>query len=504
VKTAHSNKTRPRIAIEFKEESLHLLDIEDARRGLDLPLAREENGSISTASFDAALNSIRSFCQGDGVYGAPVICSIPTRGVSVRMLNLPSNARENIGRLLMLQLEARLPVSPDDLAWGYTKIPENRASADAAQMQSFLVAAVKKEFLSDYTRLAAAAGLSPRFAIAALARCSLGTGPARGFASLDIGRTKSELAIIDQNGSAALRVLSWGNDRLPETGPLQKAVSQPGVQRVYISGTGAQNVAAELQGIQPALISEAIQEGNGPGQTIANLAMRSAIERGAPVLTLGESAAAAEPERAQTSWKWAIAVAVLLLISLSLRYAEGTFYRAKISRNLAKVSKYHETLPNVDRELSFLNFIKTNQPPYLEAIAVVSSAAPPGTRVDSLNLVRHGDLSLRGSSSDLQAPSHFRSKLIDSGYFSHVVIEEQTPVENNQKVNFRMSAQVKPDGLRKPFIIEAAAKKAAPESKAARGTNAMGTNAVAAPPAQKSTSQPVPGKNPAGTELTTK
>jgi hypothetical protein len=56
----------------------------------------------------------------------------------------------------------------------------------------------------------------------------------------------------------------------------------------------------------------------------------------------------------------------------------------------------------------------------------------------------HGEVSLRGSFRDGQQVADFRSKLIASGCFTNVTVEDQTPTPDHQKVNVRMSAQEKP------------------------------------------------------------
>jgi len=86
---------------------------------------------------------------------------------------------------------------------------------------------------------------------------------------------------------------------------------------------------------------------------------------------------------------------------------------------------------------------------------VLALSAPPGARIDSLSLLRNGDLSLRGSAGDAQAPGAFRSKLIDSGFFARVVVDEQTPSPDGQKFTFRISGQLKPDGARRPLQLAA-------------------------------------------------
>jgi hypothetical protein len=152
-------------------------------------------------------------------------------------------------------------------------------------------------------------------------------------------------------------------------------------------------------------------------------------------------------------WKWAAVAAVLVVASLALRYAEPLVFRTQFNANLNQLTNYQGTLPKLGAELSFLNFIKTNQPPYLDSIAVIASAAPTGSRLDQVSIVRRGEISLRGSLQDPQGPEKFRSKLIDSGFFSKVVVEEQAPAGGpgggQNKINFRITGILKPEGERK-------------------------------------------------------
>ena len=71
---------------------------------------------------------------------------------------------------------------------------------------------------------------------------------------------------------------------------------------------------------------------------------------------------------------------------------------------------------------------------------------PPGFDFDALTMNSRGEVSLRGSFRDGQQVADFRTKLIDSGFFSNVSVEEQTPTPDRQKVNVRLSAQWKPAG----------------------------------------------------------
>jgi hypothetical protein len=107
----------------------------------------------------------------------------------------------------------------------------------------------------------------------------------------------------------------------------------------------------------------------------------------------------------------------------------------------------------IDREYRFLDYLKKNQPPYLDAVSIIANAAA-AARFDSLSMNRRGDVALRGSMRDGQQVADFRSKLIHSGLFSTVVIEEQTPTPDRQKVIVRISAQWKPGASRESLSIE--------------------------------------------------
>jgi hypothetical protein len=60
---------------------------------------------------------------------------------------------------------------------------------------------------------------------------------------------------------------------------------------------------------------------------------------------------------------------------------------------------------------------------------------------------------LHGSMPNFQQLADFRAKLIESGFFSVVTVEEQTPSPDRQKVNVRISAQWAPADARAGLSI---------------------------------------------------
>ena len=114
-----------------------------------------------------------------------------------------------------------------------------------------------------------------------------------------------------------------------------------------------------------------------------------------------------------------------------------------LARKLQAITAEKGRLAAIDRELDFLRYLKQNQPNYLDAIFLLSKATQPGTRFDSLSLNKRGDLSLHGPMPNGQQVGEFRAKLIDSGVFTNIAIEEQTPSPDRQRVIIRLSAQWK-------------------------------------------------------------
>ena len=145
-------------------------------------------------------------------------------------------------------------------------------------------------------------------------------------------------------------------------------------------------------------------------------------------------------------WKWAAAAVLLALGALCFPYAEAIVLKPFLERKLAALEADRGRLATIDQELDFLKYLKQNQPPYLDTIYLLAKSAPQGTRVEDLSMGRHQDISIRLKMANAQQVSDFRSKLIDSGWFANVMVEEQTP-SPDRRVNVRMTAALKPIGI---------------------------------------------------------
>lgn len=473
------------IHIEIGHGLFRLLHGEE---GLETPLERLDNGRLTPACADSLGLILRGFLKTHGRGPRPqALCALGSRGVSLRRFTLPAASAEEAERLLLLQIESSFPIPPEELAWASAQVEPEDSPRNGANSREWLVAAVKRETVAQYTQILEGCGLEPVYTLAAFARaayCPRSPGPR---ALLDIGRGESEFVSIEDGLPSNLRVIPLGAEALDS---LADCLPKNLVGRkLCLTGErgGMREAASRLSNLLGAPC-EWVETPSGKARSAAVLGLRKSEEEGGaplPRLRVGE-ARVRETIVRSASWQWAALAAALLLGLLALRYAEAIVQRPRLARKMADIQAYRDRLPKVDRELEFLQYLKTNQPAYLDPIFIVANAAPPGAKLEALSVNRRGELSVRVAVGPGDQASDFRSKLIDSGFFSTVVFEEQSPSPDNQRMVVRLTAQCKPVENWEALVAEAARKSAPPG----------GPNTPPPPPggAAKTVSQPVKPK----------
>ena len=477
--------------IEIGQCSIKVLDGDD---GLELPLERLENGPLTPLCRERLTLSLRAFLKKKSWRRRRALCAIGARGVSLRRLTLPPAGKDELQRLLRLQIEKEFPLAPEDLAWGYAPLSANSAARTSSNPPGeLLVSAVKAEVLDEYSEILGACGLIPSFTLAALARSSICPQPPGSYGVIEIGRCSSELICFEQGIPSAIRIFSWGGDHLTRRIAEQLSISFEQAETLKLNfaadpsaqtTTGAsieRIVRAELENLARAIktawtgqklfltgrtarlngIDQWLSQSLGGiecvrmevmpslGRSAAILGLKTACEEGRGPLILLAKGAMPEANRTRPSQRQlAAAIVLCALAALAFRYAEPLLLKPRLVKKLSEYKTYRDKLPKIDRELSFLQFLEKNRMPYLDALVVLAGAAPPGLKIEALSLNRRGDLSVRAGMQNSQQAVDFRSKLIESGFFSSVVLEEQTPTPDRQRLAVRMVAQLKPPEAR--------------------------------------------------------
>ena len=493
----------PCVYIEIRQSSLKALKGET---GLELPLERAPSGGLTKACREKVTISLQGFLKKD-VWQPRfrAYCAIGARGVSLRRLTLPATSKEDLKRLLALQIESEFPLPPDALAWGYRQInsadiPVGHSTNSSGATQELLVVAVKKDVIEEYSEILSECGVVPVFTVAALARRHVWQHPPQTCALLDVGRNYAELISFENGVPLAVRVLPWGGESMTgaiadklgisrdeaeklKTGltPYPSGDGELGLkieaaidaaldslagaingnwsgQKIYLSGRSTQlkDFASRLaRRLENGMQCELLDLAPGEGRSAAVLGLRKATENGNESLVTLQSkptngsAAFARP----APWKWAALALGLAFLSLALPYLEAPLLKWRLSTRLKAIQADRGRMVVIDRDLDFLRHVKQNQPPYLDALFLLAKAVPPGAKFDSLSMNRRGDLALRASMKDSQQVAGFRSKLIDSGFFASVAVEEQTPTPDRQKLTVRITAQWKPANDRQSLSL---------------------------------------------------
>lgn len=543
--------------VEFRQASVRAVQ---GAESIIIPIEREANGRLTAACKEKLTGSLQSFAKKKNWQSRlRAVCAIDARGVSLRRLHIPENARQDLPGVLRLQIESEFPLPPEELAWGYLR-REQMTRADENGKREFTVIAVKKDIIDEYAQILAACGITPVFTLAALAR--VWTKPAAddagGYAVLDIGQQISELITFENGAPSSLRILNWGGDNI--TGEIQQRLGithaeaeklklewddGPGTNggvgrtvqdaigvaldgladalnevwtgpRLLLAGrsTGYKQLPQQLaQRLSGNCACERLEGAAPSGGSAAILGLQSAarMNGGEPplVLNLKEERIADLSTRRGTGFffirwmagakallvdpvtaKWVRMAAFLAVAAVCFPFVEALSLKPLFARKLATLKAEKARLPIIDRELNFLQYLKQNQPPYIDAMTIIACSVGGATRFDSIAINRHGELSLKGNLKDANQVSDFRSKLIKSGYFSNVTVEEQTPSQDRQKVMVRMTAQIKPLAARATVSVDTILSNAPPVQP---GSGGFGFGGPGIMPGMPMPAMPMPG-----------
>jgi len=496
----------PSLWVEIRPESIHL---HNGAAGEDLPAAWEAAGTPDAATRDRLLGALARLAPRKPWQARGTLwCALPARGVSLRPVSVPATTQTDVRKFLALQIEARFPVPPDQLAWGWSE-PSSGAAARPDGLREFTVAAIRREPVERLAELFAAAGFNAIFGVAATLRCRPLPENAGDACSLDLGTRSTECLEYGNGVPTTLRSLPWGlgdlvdavaaelaadrneaaaalaalarGDAMPPSrraaiaGTVERAVAvladgvrrpagAPGFSRILVTGISpeARLVADALAAVLRPLAVDGPPQGTlRPGLTPAVAGLRSATTGAGSRLPI-RLAVAPPPATADGGgggvpsipWKWVVRGGVLVAALVLFPYAEAFVGRPILTRRLAALRKDTARLGEIDRRLEFLQYVTDNQSPYIDAVYVVANAAPPGARIESLSMNRRGEVSIGGYTQMPQQVVDFRNKLVDSGFFSGVVLEEQTPIVGGQpRVNLRLTAQWKGPAARESLKL---------------------------------------------------
>jgi hypothetical protein len=412
---------------------------------VELPLERGVDGKITAACRQQSVMVLaKAADRKSWQLKTRAVCALSAAGILLRKVTLPAVTKEELPSVLHLQLEREFPLAPEELAWGWNEVSANRVKREV------LLAAVRKETVEDYAAMLAEAGFQPEFTLAGLARNVLCPTVKGDYGILDVESAQAELISFEDAAPSSLRLFptkTLNGDVILKKTP---------ARILYVSGTDAV-VPKLVEQLRAQVDCRRLEIPGGEGDSSALAGLKKALADKKPLLLLG-----VQPKMSKAVWNVSLGahrqnltkVAILLVILMLFPFAESLLLKPVVGWKLASFKKHKLQFDSVVApELNFFLYLKQNQPPYLDTLYVLAKASPPGMHISSITLDQLGDISLKLDVQNPQQMMDFRGKLIDSGFFSNVSLEEQTPVpgQGQPKLNVRMSLRWKPAGQR-PLI----------------------------------------------------
>ena len=454
------------VALDLRPESL---SVSTGDRKTVIPLERDERGLVAPSSRERVTRELvmllgASSLSEKGVRRRLALCTLSARGVSLRRIVLPGGAAsaarstDETHRMVALQLEAELPLPPDQMAWGAAPAAATNGTAPPSQ----IVSIVRREAVAEIDQLLRGVGLDPWFCLGALVALQRIPALEPHCALLDLSRSPAELLVVEEGAPKDIRTLPWRADAasddatveatalqlsrlveaaLPETKGGHNGSRSP--LPLYLRGAcdAMPQLIAVLQCLLPGAALRPLETGAGNGDDLA--ALRSIDPAGIaslPFIRVAED----KPEQARRSPRreqlGALApLAGLLLLSVFLGGVEPALRRRDLEAQLA--ARGSASSPALDNEIALLETVAARGAPALEALASIAAAAPSGVRVDLFTVSRAGELSVRGRAPSASAIGELRQRLQASGRFNAVAVDEETPRPEKNEVEFRLTAQ---------------------------------------------------------------
>lgn len=231
----------------------------EGERGFELDLVRSPEGELTRETLDKTRAAFEQFWSSSGrrAGSRTVVCAVPASGVSLRGLEIPAVNAAETEQMVALQVEREFPLPPEEMAWGYRLGEAHGADASAAQPAT--VAALRRDTLLELHQLFQPLDCRVEFSLGALAGQAL-CPPATGLSALlDLGRTRSELLLFQDDMPVGMRTLNWGGQSL--TRAIAKALGVDDADAeskklAWSSGRGAGTDDATLS----AIVGQSLEE----------------------------------------------------------------------------------------------------------------------------------------------------------------------------------------------------------------------------------------------------
>jgi hypothetical protein len=468
--TTSTQTSTHRLAVEIRAGSWRG---RTASGGFDIPIQRNAQGNITDESRATVVQALNDLTGNNPIQFTHTTCAVTSGGMLLRTIDLPAAADdEALKNLVELQIEKEWPLPPEELAWGFQRIVEPTGSAlnPETTKVKVTVAAIKSSVFRQYKEILSDCRLQADWIVGA----SVGS-MAEDIASsktawlMDVQAKNTDLVHYEWGVPTTAQTFSTGSNELvrnTESSELSKDFLSI-IKTIQCEGSPLMLVVAAseacLKKLQPPL------QANFPGVPIqsqlidtrpgASLATQHLITHTCPhpgrnVITLESHEVKAPPAPIDKApfIRWGVLLAALIMTIFLARRIEPSLKAGKLESQLTQFREQKKLLPEIDRELSFLEHIQNKSLPYMDIIGLLAAHSTPGFQLESMDMGSDRRVQLRGLLQDAH-PEDLRAKLLATDWFDQVILDEQTPDRDGRKLTVRITLLVK-EHLKRPKATE--------------------------------------------------
>lgn len=456
-KLVESLNKAPKIFIKWGQGEARLYDNSNQESLIKLNLDSEKSQIELVSAIGKATKS--------NIFSLRPECflSIPSKGMSFRKIDFPQVPDGDIRDMVALKLEQELPLSLSEFAWGYYRMGDSNSPDDTTSVVAMLI------------RKSASGNSWPQFQsqdvrflfIPAIVEASrqLVTKSSR-YNIVNIEKDFTEILHVEDRIPRSVKHFavsssSWHSEDSDAIRDLIEFLGSH--ESIIIKGDNGVNLDwkslsqwtgnhfTETNFINPA-------EAKGELISIPELLnTERTLSRGECVWMEGDEATSSSLNQVYQKGelkKW-VGVSVGLVIALLLvRYIEPFYKSGIVDLELKSLQEQVKWIPEIDKEVSFLQMMDNNLVPFEGIIPIISSAVDSQFQLTEIILSRRGDLNITATVKNADQISKVRKKLMETEFFKSIVVESQTPDAKKKNISLKLRGS-----LSSPEIVKSAYQK---------------------------------------------
>ncbi len=405
-------------------------------------------------------NAIRSALASAGSTAKSVVTCLPRHLVTLRFVQLPPGAPEQMRGMVAYEAQQYVPFPLDDVVLDYTVLSEptwGLTITTGETLETVLMAAARRPLITDLLAVFDQAGLTlERLSVSALALAENARDALEPTALIDLEPGEIEVVVVANGRLLFTRAAAIGADRRPDVAQAravdevvrsfsayQSELRQHPVAHVYLAGTGAEGDApirplTEMLEMPVSRLQTPLVPPGDPEAPVYATAIGMAIQAHgpglAPINLIPEERAVRRAQearrRAQSGAVLLVAVLCILAVFWSFRVlrANRQYTAAAVAANqrLATVtgeqSRRQQTYDRLAALAQSVTAGLDRSHPVVDVLAAVNQALPSSAPIwlTQFEFNRGGLLTLRGNTHSAAAATDLVLRLQECGSFSDV------------------------------------------------------------------------------------